>query len=1398
MKGGGGVLFLAPSIALVGQTFREYCTQRSNPFVACIVCSDSKSGQSDNDDVSFAELSIAPSTNTQDILKSYEKAKKEKKCLIIFSTYQSALKIKEAQSLGLEEIDLMICDEAHRSVGAFSSLSKDEREALVGDIPDESLNAFTICHSDEHIKAKRRLYMTATPRVYNPNDKSKARKNKNIIFSMDDEETFGQTIYTLNFDTAIKKGLLTDYKVIILALKSKDLASVANNAILRLKAEGTKLNNRLIDSEFVCKIIGTYKGLAKQDLITLDSQNQQDNEYKDKFDKTPSKRAINFCRNIATSQNITNSFKTILECYDEELKKNSFKNIEISIDHIDGKMNAKTRLNKLATLDNPQENTCNVLSNAKCLSEGIDVPALDSIVFFDGRSAMVDIIQAVGRVMRKSEGKEIGYIILPIVISEDEIKNLDKAVNNTKFKDIWNVLKSLRSHDPSLVDEAVFREKIKIVLSDDTDRTTNLNEQDEALKEEQNQTLFDIITLNSLANAVYNVIPTKLGDKGYWESFSAKTAKIVETLNLRLKDIFAKNPLILKDFLKSLKTNIHNSISEDEAIDMICSHIITKPIFDAIFGEEISNNPIGKALDNVLDKIKDLGLEDEETSYLNKLYKNVKENAELAKSQKSKQELIKNLYDTFFRTAFEKQSKKLGIVYTPIEIVDFILKSTNDFLKKHFNTSFNDKNIKVFDAFTGTGSFITRLLDKDNALINDENLKNKFQNAIFAQDIVLLSYYIALINITQTAKQRDNTLSLFKNIALTDSLDYLENKAKDENSLFPALNENKKIKSAIENQEIRVIVGNPPYSSGAESQNDNNANISHPNLETRLKETYGKESKTNFGKTTRDTLIQAIRMASDKISEQGIISFVVNGSFIDSTSADGFRKCIVKDFSDIYICNLRGNSRTQFKEIAKKEGGNVFDTRITIAIIFLIKDSQAKQNQIHYYDIGDYLSKEEKLLKIKELESAIKIPFRKITPNKKGDWINQRGEDFEKLIPLKSQNDKQNILNDENARGIFTINSNGLVTNRDSWAYNFSKQDLKKNMQTCINTYNDNLSKFNQEEFLNQHKGIKKSDLYKYLTDKEITTDKSKIAWTRALKKDLINNIKNKDFTEENIRIAFYRPFTKQYLYYDKTWNEEQGKFHKIFPKKESKNIMILVSGSSSLITDSIIDLHTFGDIQAYPLYYYEEDSLLHPQGQIKQEAIRDYALKLFQEKLKDTTITKKEIFYYIYAIFHHNGYLDKYKTELAKESPRIMISKDFKILSKLGEELASLHLNYENGEMYKNYEYKDALLADTNKEGYYDVSTMKKIGSDIIYNANITIKDIPNKAYEYKIHQKSAINWIIERYQVKIDKDSLIENNPNNYAGGKYIFELLLRIIELSIKSVDLIQEISKKDIED
>ncbi len=343
--------------------------------------------------------------------------------------------------------------------------------------------------------------------------------------------------------------------------------------------------------------------------------------------------------------------------------------------------------------------------------------------------------------------------------------------------------KSLRSHDPSLVHEATFKEKIKVFGSDDNNND-GTNQDDELPKKDKTEpsddpkqaqkTLFDAILLQDLANAVYNVMPTKLGDRNYWENFTKKTGNIARTLNNRLKDIFEKNPEIFHGFLDSLKGNIHSNIKEDEALDMITSHIITKPIFDAIFGDNIKN-PISKALDKMVEKLSTLGLEGE-TKDLKNLYESVKTEAMHAKSQKSQQELIKNLYNTFFKVAFRKQSEKLGIVYTPIEVVDFILRATNGILKKHFNTDFNDKNITIFDPFTGTGSFIARLLSKENGLISDEALKEKFLNNLFAFDIVLLAYYIALINITQAAQSRDGSLKNFKNIALTDSLDFYEEK----------------------------------------------------------------------------------------------------------------------------------------------------------------------------------------------------------------------------------------------------------------------------------------------------------------------------------------------------------------------------------------------------------------------------------------------------------------------------------------------------------------------------------------------------------------------------------------------------------------------------------------------
>lgn len=856
-----------------------------------------------------------------------------------------------------------------------------------------------------------------------------------------------------------------------------------------------------------------------------------------------------------------------------------------------------------------------------------------------------------------------------------------------------------------------------------------------------------------------------------------------------MKDIFEKNPEFFHGFLDSLKGNIHSNIKEDEALDMITSHIITKPIFDAIFGDNIKN-PISKALDKMVEKLSTLGLQGE-TKDLKNLYESVKTEAMHAKSQKSQQELIKNLYNTFFKVAFRKQSEKLGIVYTPIEVVDFILRATNGILKKHFHTDFNDKNITIFDPFTGTGSFIARLLSKENGLISDEALKEKFDKNLFAFDIVLLAYYIALINITQAAQNRDGSLKNFKNIALTDSLDFYEEKNdKGVFDFFKDLEENKEIKSTIEKQNIRVIIGNPPYSAGAKSENDNNQNLSHPKLEKRVYEKYGKNSTAKVGATTRDTLIQSIYMASELLKDKGVLGFVVNGGFIDSKSGDGFRKCVAKEFAHLYVLNLRGNARTSGEE-RKKEGDGIFDSgsRATIAIIFFVKDTSVKNSAIHYYDIGDYLKREEKLNRLAHFTDLDAIKFETITPNNKGDWINQREDGFDKLIPLKRDKKLQNP-------SVFDINSGGVASCRDPWVYNFSPDALRCSVQKCMDTYNADLRRFNthfREAFKQRAKGVKSDKLYKQLNDKEITTDKTKIAWTRALKNNLIKNKNLQESHKDRIRLAMYRPFNKQWLYFDKNLNEEQSQLPKIFPDKDAQNVVINTGvgngkNFSALVSDFISDYSLISPNQAYPLYYYDDLGNRH-------YAISGYALNLFRKHYEDNSIAEEEIFYYIYAILHHKGYLEKYKNSLTKEDPRIALSEDFKELSVLGKELAKLHLNYESGEMHASVEYKTLMNAE--EEGYYDVETMKKIGDRIHYNNHITITKIPKKAFDYVVNGKSAIDWVIERYKKTTDKDSLIENNPNDYKGGKYVFELLCRVIKLSEKSVDLIEKISEKRFE-
>ncbi|GHR56710.1 hypothetical protein VN1264_10060 [Helicobacter pylori] len=429
---------------------------------------------------------------------------------------------------------------------------------------------------------------------------------------------------------------------------------------------------------------------------------------------------------------------------------------------------------------------------------------------------------------------------------------------------------------------------------------------------------------------------------------------------------------------------------------------------------------------------------------------------------------------------------------------------------------------------------------------------------------------------------------------------------------------------------------------------------------------------------------------------------MVNGSFIDSKSGDGFRKCVVQDFVHLYVLNLRGNARTSGEE-RKKQGDGIFDSgsRATIAIIFFVKDTSVKNSAIHYYDIGDYLKREEKLNRLASFENLDSVPFETIIPNNKGDWINQREDGFDKLIPLKRDKKLQNP-------SVFDINSNGVVSGRDPWVYNFSKDALRCSVQKCIDTYNADLERFNarfREAFKQRAKGVKSDKHYKQLNDSEITTDKTKIAWVQNLKTQLIKGKKLDDFSQEKISVSLYRPFNKQYFYYERELAWSFCSMKKIFPDKSAQNVVINTGISkvfSALISSEIPCLDLLHHNQAYPLYYYDDLGN-------RYNAISGYALNLFRRHYKDNAITEEEIFYYIYAIFHHKGYLEKYKNSLAKEAPRIALSEDFKELSTLGKELGELHLNYESEELHTSVEYKTLMNAE--EKGYYDVDKMTKKG---------------------------------------------------------------------------------------
>lgn len=1414
LEGKGLVLFLVPSIALLGQSLNDWMGDAETPIKAVCICSDSRASRkikrgnpNDELETSIVDLALPASTNTESITHQLLSCRAHDGLTVVFSTYQSIDVVAEAQAALLAQtggefgvFDFVVCDEAHRTTGVKLS-TKDESN-------------FIKIHNDDFIRGRKRLYMTATPRLYGENARIKASKNDCVLCSMDDETLYGQEFYRVNFSYAVQNGILTDYKVLVLTV-SEDMIPAD------LMKQVKDLNAKELNYDDTGRLIGVINGLSKKILgdkgVTWDA------------DPRLMRRALAFTHKIGrvdepgTSRNIEHVLPRVSALYNETLSDEERKSVvHIKARHVDGSMGATERNAALAWLaeeaDDPQE--CRVVTNVRCLSEGVDVPALDAVLFLSARNSQVDVVQSVGRVMRsfrrgQPDEKKYGYIIIPVIVPEGTTP--EEALNDNKtFSVVWDILNALRSHDDHFNAHvntiALNRDKgAKVTVGLPGLGRTGVggstlagdpNDHHDA-QEISNQEVAHQLTLQfgATQQSIFAKLVEKCGDRLYWENWAAEVGEIAKKYIARIARLVAshggKYAAKFDEFVRTLRHNLNPGITTEQCIEMLAQHLITRPVFEALFADYqfVSNNSISSSMQQMIDLLESEAV-DKDLTVLSNFYESVRANVGKIDNLEGKQTVIKNLYEKFFKRAFPLTVEQLGTVYTPVECVDFILHSVDEVLKSEFGAAITQENVHVLDPFTGTGTFITRLLQ--SGLIRPEDMVRKYTREIHANELVLLAYYIADVNIESVFQEvcPQSEYLPYDGICLTDTFQLGEN-SDEEDTYKDFFKENSEAVEALCRTPIRVIIGNPPYSAGQKSANDNAQNQSYPLLDQRIADTYVAGSTAGLSKGTYANYIRAYRWATDRLSHEdgGVIAFISNGAWIDGNSHDGFRASLEKEFDKIYVFNLRGNARTS-GELRKREGDGIFGmgSRTPIAITLLVRypeDQRSEKCQIFYHDIGDYLSREEKLRKITQAQSYRGLDWTLITPNEKHDWINQRDGLFDSLLSLAPEKKF-----DAKAKSVFSIYAIGVATNRDAWVTGFSKEQITANMQAMIAFYNQQIEK------------------------EEVSNDKTKISWTVNLTKDWSKGKKH-DFDGTAFVRSTYRPFCKQQLYYHHPFIERPGIWNKLFPTPQHKNLVICVSGVggskdfSTLIADMIPDLQVLSNGQCFPLYWYEENKgeqavslfgTTNEERWTQRDGITDWCLQEVRSRFAGAkSITKEDIFYYVYGLLHSPDYRERFADDLRKTLPRIPIverAEEFIAFSKAGRRLAQLHLHYEDyAHEAEGVEVDERDYTAADEYAYYAVEKMRFPKKDerhtIIYNGHIAIHNIPAEAYDYVVNGKSAIEWVMERYAVTIHKDSGIKNDPNLWAReqGKprYILDLLLSIIHVSVETQRIVAELPK-----
>ena len=1397
--GSARILFAVPSLALLKQTLDDWSVEVDSAFTAWAVCSDTKvSARSDAPADSTVDLPIPATTDAQRLALSLGANNDAEGLQVVFATYQSIEVIHQAQELAGEtwrDFDLVICDEAHRTTGAKLTTANE--------------SAFTKIHDDAFIRRSKTLYMTATPRIFAENAKSKASQKDVILTSMDDKDTYGPVFFRLGFGQAVKEGLLTDYKVIILTVSEEEV-SQKYQLIAEMDGE--------LNLDTAAKLTGCWNALAKR------KNPGSDVDYGS--DCSPMRRAVAFCRDIKASKQVTDQFPDLVNGtsgLSNLTNADASDNLQVECRHVDGTMNAAVRAREMDWLTEgsgtDEEPVCRILTNARCLSEGVDVPTLDAVLFLSPRNSQVDVIQAVGRVMRRAEGKDFGYIILPVAIPAG--MSPEQALDdNERFKVVWQVLKALRAHDERL-DAAINSMELngqgpENIIVDTVSLASDKRSSDPlegSSTEPGGQDPLATGVQGHLAllpsdwkEAVFGKIVKKVGSSLYWVDWSKDIATVanryIHLINQLLED--PQRQSAFQDFVKALQTTLNPAVDRNAAVEMLAQHMLTAPLFEAMFPDHSfsKQNPVSRAMNTIVEMLASHSMFENERTSLDAFYQAMIERIEAVHTLAGKQDIMRTLYDRFFSQAFPSMSERLGIVFTPVEVVDFIIRSADDAMRTAFNQTLADPGVAIIEPFAGTGTFVARLLQL--GVIPPEALERKYLQEIFANEVVLLSYYIASINIEQVYHQVraeqgvDEGYVEFPGMTLTDTFQLHE----DDGTMlegFEGLAANNERARAEKAAPITVVIMNPPYSAGQNSANDNNQNLAYPRLDKRIAETYAAQSSGANKNSLYDSYFRALRWASDRIGKRGVIAFVSNSSFIDGNSADGVRLSLQDEFSQIFIYDLKGNARTS-GERRQREGGNVFEegSRTGVAITVLVKDpAHTGTAEIFYAEAEDYATRQEKLDQIAAYGSIEGISaadaFQPITPNEHCDWISDRNEIFATFQELGHGSTKKEKI----TTGIFQLFSNGLKTSRDAWCYNFNEEKVNTNIDIHIEYLNEQISVFKNNG------GTRK--VPEKLVPNYLNIDSTRGSIDRKNRNDIRRSTTTK--RSGYITTCLYRPFMTQMAYFDSTrqLNNDTYQLPQLFPTSKHPNLSFVVSQGDitkvgPLMTDLLPDLHLVGDSQTFTLYKWESlsptsggepdlfadlesisdsptDEANPPSfldfsrpigdqipvildGYHRVDNITDATLASYREHYGDAGITKEDIFFYVYALLHHPEYRERYEDDLKKMLPRIPRAAGFHTYASVGRELADLHVNYERVEPYLSVQEEASLHAPADPWERYRIGESKmcfpKLGrkekdhTRLEYNEYVTLVGIPEQAQHYTISGYSPLEWIIDRFYVK------------------------------------------------